>query len=58
MNVKPKLSYFVHRLLNNACFNKAYSLIGKPYIAIIASNAGSKPTPKFEFPYLKFIKLT
>ena len=31
--------YFVYRYLNNAWYNQAHSLIGKPYLAIIASNA-------------------
>ena len=36
--------YFVHRqcstIVNNASYNKAHTLIGKPYLAIIASNRG------------------
>ena len=31
--------YFVHRHRNNTWYNKARSLIGKPYLVIIASNA-------------------
>ena len=31
--------YFVHRHLNNALYNKAHSLNGKPCSAIIASDA-------------------
>ena len=34
--------YYVHRHLHNAWYNKAYSLIGKPYLAIIASNESGK----------------
>ena len=30
--------YFVHRYFNNVWYNKAHSLIGKPYFSIIASN--------------------
>ena len=30
--------YFVHRYLNNAWLNKAHSVIGKPYLTIIASD--------------------
>ena len=33
--------YFVHRHLDNACYNKANCLIGKPNLAIIASNVSS-----------------
>ena len=32
------LCYFVHKHLNNAWYNKAHLLIGKPYLTIIASN--------------------
>ena len=36
------LCYFVHKHLNNAWYNKAHSIIWKPYLAIIRSNAGIK----------------
>ena len=36
------LCYFVHRHLNNAPYNKAHSVIGTPYLAIIASNDASE----------------
>ena len=40
------LCYFVHRHLSNAWYNQAHSLIGPPYLAIIASNEGLKHFPR------------